>query len=142
MILPIFAFANAGVSLIGLSMESLFSPMTLGIALGLFVGKQVGVFGICWLAIKTGLAKIPEGSNWTQLYGVSLLCGIGFTMSLFIGSLAFEEQGLAYQASVKAGVLIGSIMSALLGGFVISRTTSHKTSDEVKNDKVSNVNYS
>ncbi len=142
MILPIFAFANAGVSLIGLSMESLFSPMTLGIALGLFVGKQVGVFGICWLAIKTGLAKIPEGSNWTQLYGVSLLCGIGFTMSLFIGSLAFEEQGLAYQASVKAGVLIGSIMSALLGGFVISRTTSHKTSEEVKDDKVSNVNYS
>ncbi len=140
MILPVFAFANAGVSLVGVSMESLLNPMTLGIALGLFVGKQLGVFGICWLAIKAGLAKIPDGSSWTQLYGVCLLCGIGFTMSLFIGSLAFEEQGLAYQANVKAGVLIGSIMSALLGGFVISRATANKSLAEVGNEKTSSIN--
>lgn len=142
MILPFFAFANAGVNLVGLGLENLFSPMTLGIALGLFVGKQLGVFGMCWLTIKLGVAKIPQGATWLQLYGVSLLCGIGFTMSLFIGSLAFEEQGLAYLASVKAGVLIGSIVSAILGGFIISRATALHSSEEVENEKASTLKVS
>lgn len=118
-ILPAFAFANAGVQLLGTRTESLFNPVVLGIALGLFVGKQVGIFGICWLAIKCRLASLPEGATWTQLYGVCLLCGIGFTMSLFIGTLAFEQQGLYYQTNVKVGVLIGSILSAVAGGLVL-----------------------
>lgn len=119
LILPLFAFANAGVSFAGVTMDTLLNPITLGIAAGLFVGKQFGIFGICWLAIKLRLAKLPEGASWLQLYGVALLCGIGFTMSLFIGTLAFEQQGLEYQASVKIGVLVGSILSAILGGFIM-----------------------
>lgn len=120
MVLPIFAFANAGVQIVGATMEDLFNPITLGIAGGLFIGKQVGIFGMCWLAIKLGIAKLPKGATWAQLYGVSLLCGIGFTMSLFIGTLAFEQQGLEYQLSVKVGVLMGSLMSAVLGAFVLT----------------------
>lgn len=119
-VLPIFAFANAGVSLFGISVEDMFNPITIGIAVGLFVGKQVGIFGICWLTVKSGLAKLPDGSTWLQLYGVSLLCGIGFTMSLFIGSLAFETQGLAYQTSVKVGVLLGSLVSAFAGAAILA----------------------
>ncbi|MHC4917258.1 MAG: Na+/H+ antiporter NhaA, partial [Planctomycetota bacterium] len=90
-ILPLFAFANAGVSFAGLGLHSLVEPVTLGISLGLFLGKQLGVFGLIWLTIRTGLAPMPEGVSWRQLYGVSLLCGVGFTMSLFVGSLAFEH---------------------------------------------------
>lgn len=119
-VLPIFAFANAGVSLFGATMTDLLNPITLGIAAGLFVGKQLGIFGICWLTIKMGLAKLPDGATWIQLYGVTLLCGIGFTMSLFIGTLAFEDQGLAYQSSVKIGVLVGSILSAVIGAVVLA----------------------
>ena len=123
-VLPIFAFANAGVSLFGASLSDLLNPITLGIAAGLFVGKQLGIFGVCWLTVKMGLAKLPDGANWVQLYGVSLLCGIGFTMSLFIGSLAFEEQGLAYQTSVKVGVLLGSLISAVLGAALLARSNA------------------
>ena len=119
-VLPIFAFANAGVQVVGVTTEALFNPITLGIAAGLFIGKQVGIFGTCWLVVKAGLASLPTGTNWKQLYGVTLLCGIGFTMSLFIGTLAFEEQGLDYQLSVKVGVLMGSIMSAVLGAFILA----------------------
>lgn len=122
-ILPIFAFANAGVNFIGTSAETLFNPITIGIALGLFVGKQIGIFGVCWLVVKCRLASIPSGSTWAQLYGVSLLCGIGFTMSLFIGSLAFEDQGLAYQTSVKLGVLMGSLLSAIIGSVIIAKAS-------------------
>ncbi len=118
-ILPAFAFANAGVRLLGTNTESLLNPVTVGIALGLFVGKQIGIFGICWLAIRCRVASLPDGATWTQLYGVCLLCGIGFTMSLFIGTLAFEQQGLYYQTNVKVGVLVGSILSAIVGGFVL-----------------------
>lgn len=121
-VLPTFAFANAGVTLLGATMQDLFNPITLGIAVGLFLGKQIGIFGTCWLVVKTGLASLPQGTTWTQLYAVTLLCGIGFTMSLFIGTLAFEDQGLSYQLSVKIGVLMGSIASALLGGWLLSRT--------------------
>ncbi len=121
LILPLFAFSNAGVTLVGLTMNALFNPISLGIAAGLFVGKQVGIFGACWLAVKFGIAKLPAGTNWVQLYGVSLLCGIGFTMSLFIGTLAFEHQSDLYQQSVKIGVLMGSLLSAFIGSYVIAK---------------------
>jgi NhaA family Na+:H+ antiporter len=119
-VLPLFAFANAGIDLGNIGVGDLFSPITLGIALGLFVGKQIGIFGMCYLAIKLKLAKLPEGASWPQFYGVCLLCGIGFTMSLFIGTLAFEDQELAYQTTVKLGVMIGSIASALLAVTVLN----------------------
>jgi NhaA family Na+:H+ antiporter len=130
-VLPLFAFANAGVSLGGISIDTMFNPITLGIAAGLFIGKQLGIFGICWLAIKAGLAKLPEGATWAQLYGVSLLCGIGFTMSLFIGTLAFEDQPLQYQTSVKVGVLFGSLISAFVGAFLLAKA-GKKVSTQVK----------
>ncbi len=114
-ILPLFAFANAGVSLTGVSVSALLNPIALGIAVGLFIGKQLGIFGFCWLAIKLGLAKLPDKATWIQFYAVTVLCGIGFTMSLFIGSLAFETQSAAYLVEVKLGVLVGSFCSALLG---------------------------
>lgn len=120
-ILPVFAFANAGVSLAGVGLEDLTNSTTLGIILGLFLGKQFGIFGACWLAIKSGLTSLPAGSNWGQLYGVCLLCGIGFTMSLFIGSLAFEGMDPSYNDSVKLGVLVGSLLSAVVGAIVIKR---------------------
>ncbi|MDF2180237.1 Na+/H+ antiporter NhaA [Aliiglaciecola sp. CAU 1673] len=118
-ILPVFAFANAGVSLLGMDLNALHITVITGIMAGLFVGKQVGIFGACYLAVKVGLAKLPEGVNWRQMYAVSILCGIGFTMSLFIGSLAFETAGSEYMSSVKLGVLAGSILSAVFGALVI-----------------------
>jgi NhaA family Na+:H+ antiporter len=133
-VLPIFAFANAGVSLFGASFSDLLNPITLGIAAGLFLGKQLGIFGVCWLTVKAGLANLPQGANWVQLYGVSLLCGIGFTMSLFIGSLAFEEQGLAYQTSVKVGVLLGSLVSAVLGAVLLARSNA-KSKQRIEAEK-------
>lgn len=120
-ILPIFAFGNAGVNLISANASAIFSPISIGIALGLFLGKQLGIFGACWLAIKCKIASKPEGASWAQLYGVSLLCGIGFTMSLFIGTLAFEKQGFEYQTSVKVGVLLGSFISAIVGSWVLAK---------------------
>jgi Na+:H+ antiporter, NhaA family len=114
-IVPIFGFANAGVALSGGA--SAFAPLPLAIALGLFVGKQVGVFGSVWLAVKADIATRPAGASWAQVYGVSLLCGIGFTMSLFIGGLAFPT---APQAdAVKIGVLMGSLLSAVAGVAVL-----------------------
>jgi Na+:H+ antiporter, NhaA family len=112
-IVPLFGFANAGVSLEGVGVEKLLSPLPLGIALGLFLGKQFGIFGSVWLAVKLGLASRPKDANWTQVYGVALLCGIGFTMSLFIGGLAFYDPALG--DAVKIGVLMGSVASALCG---------------------------
>ncbi|MFT4732546.1 MAG: NhaA family Na+:H+ antiporter [Gammaproteobacteria bacterium] len=122
-ILPIFAFANAGVQLVGTTSEQIFNPIVIGVMAGLFVGKQVGIFGACWLAVKVGFAKLPDGVSMGQLYGASILCGIGFTMSLFIGTLAFENMSADYLNSVKVGVLAGSILSAILGGIVISRSS-------------------
>ncbi len=119
-VLPLFAFANAGIDLSNVGLNDLFSPITLGIALGLFVGKQIGIFGVCWAVVKLRLTELPDGASWPQFYGVCLLCGIGFTMSLFIGTLAFEDQALAYQTTVKLGVLIGSIASALLAVVVLN----------------------
>ncbi|KZX75370.1 sodium:proton antiporter [Oleiphilus sp. HI0009] len=128
-ILPVFAFANAGVNLVGIGVEDLFHPVTMGIALGLFVGKQIGIFGVCWLAIKSGITSLPKGTTWLQLYGVCILCGIGFTMSLFIGSLAFEGMDAAYQESVKLGVLLGSLLSAVMGSIVIVKSREQEVPD-------------
>ena len=120
-VLPVFAFANAGINLSGITPESAFNSITIGIAAGLFLGNQLGVFGACWLSVKLGFARLPEGSNWQQLYGVAALCGIGFTMSLFVGSLAFEQMDPSYMDSVKIGVLAGSILSALVGAAILWR---------------------
>ncbi|NND45163.1 MAG: Na+/H+ antiporter NhaA [Xanthomonadales bacterium] len=119
LILPLFAFSNAGVSLQGLGLETLSSGVSLGIILGLFAGKQVGVFAMIALALSLGIARRPEGTTLGQLYGVSVLCGVGFTMSLFIGSLAFEHGNFVLDAAVKLGVMAGSIGSALLGVLVL-----------------------
>lgn len=116
-ILPIFAVANAGVALAGANMATFVQPITLGVALGLFAGKQIGVFGGAWLAIKAGIAHRPAGAGWPQMYGVALLCGIGFTMSLFIGALALDNEHA--QQAIKIGVLGGSIASALAGWAVL-----------------------
>jgi len=117
-IVPIFGFANAGVSLAGFSLASLLAPLPLGIAAGLFVGKQIGVFGTTWAAVRLGWADRPEHATWPQVYGVALLCGIGFTMSLFIGLLAFPSSAVL-QDQVKVGVLAGSILSAIVGTLVL-----------------------
>ena len=129
LILPLFAFANSGVSFSGVTLESLLNPITLGIAAGLFIGKQVGIVGTCWITIKLGWAKLPEGASWLQFYAISLLCGIGFTMSLFIGTLAFETQSVEYLANVKIGVLIGSIVSAIVAAIIISLSKSYSPSN-------------
>jgi NhaA family Na+:H+ antiporter len=121
-VLPLFAFANAGVSLQGLSLAKLLEPVPLGIALGLFIGKPLGIFGISWLAIKSGLAAKPDGASWAQLLGVGLLGGIGFTMSLFIGTLAFDEAAKA--AQLRLGVLAGSLLSATAGYILLRLTAS------------------
>ena len=123
-ILPLFAFANAGVSLAGLSLEMFLQPLPLGIALGLFFGKQIGVFGTLWLAVKSGLSPLPAQTGWKQLYGLSCLTGIGFTMSLFIGGLAFASDALEDQ--VRLGVLSGSVASALLGFLLLYRAGAPK----------------
>ena len=117
-IMPIFAFANAGVSLEGLSLSSLMQPVPLGILLGLFVGKQVGVMIFSFVAVKTQVAEMPDNSSWLSLYGVSVLTGIGFTMSLFVGNLAFAGN-TQYIDGVKIGVLAGSLLSTLFGYFVL-----------------------
>jgi Na+:H+ antiporter, NhaA family len=114
-ILPLFAFANAGVNLAGNGWATLAQPVTLGIVAGLLAGKAIGVYGTSWLMIKSGLAAAPVGATRLQLFGVSVLCGIGFTMSLFIGGLAFDGLSSAYDAKLKLGVLAGSLLSALAG---------------------------
>jgi Na+:H+ antiporter, NhaA family len=120
LIIPIFGFANAGVSLAGLSLTSLNNPIPLGVALGLFLGKQLGVFSFAWAAIRLRLAALPEGAGWKQLYGVALLCGIGFTMSLFIGLLAFADMPLL-QDQARIGVILGSVVSAIAGALLLRR---------------------
>ncbi|HHS82340.1 MAG TPA: Na+/H+ antiporter NhaA [Devosia sp.] len=115
-ILPVFAFANAGISLAGLSFSDLLSPVPLGIALGLAFGKQLGIFAMVWVAVKSGIARLPENVSWLQMYGLSVLCGIGFTMSLFISSLAFEQGGAtAVVMNDRLGIIVGSLVSAVVG---------------------------
>ena len=122
MIMPLFAFANAGVSLEGLTISSLMMPVPLGILLGLFFGKQIGVMFFSFFAVKFGVAQMPDNSNWFSLYGVSILTGIGFTMSLFVGNLAFAES-TEYIDGVKIGVLAGSLMSTITGYLILSIST-------------------
>jgi Na+:H+ antiporter, NhaA family len=116
-IVPIFAFANAGVPLVGMSPSTLTAPIPLGIIAGLFVGKQLGVFGAAMAAIKLRIAKRPAGASTAQLYGIAILTGVGFTMSLFIGTLAFEDENL--MAQVRLGVLVASIVSGLVAWLVL-----------------------
>lgn len=130
LILPLFAFANAGVSFSGISTEALFGPVSIGIAVALFVGKQVGVFSVVWLAVKLGLAQLPQGATWRSVYGVALLTGIGFTMSLFVGSLAFERGAFDHMAATRVGVLAGSILSAMAGYLLLRREFATKSGAE------------
>ena len=120
-VLPLFAFSNAGVSLGGLSVAALLQPIPLGIAAGLVLGKVLGVFGTSWLLIRMGWAQRPAGSNWQQFVGVCVLCGIGFTMSLFIGGLAFTGLDGSYEIGVKLGVICGSVLAGVLGVLILVR---------------------
>ncbi len=131
LILPIFGFANAGVSFAGMSIGQLADPVPLGVAAGLVIGKQVGVFAAAALVIRAGWAELPMYATWRQVYGVSLLCGIGFTMSLFIGLLAFPDSTLL-QDEVKLGVLLGSLISSLLGALVLGTSQARAPEQQVK----------
>lgn len=130
-IVPLFGFANAGVDLSGLTAEQLFAPLPLGIAAGLFLGKQIGIFGSVWLSVKWGIAGKLRGATWLQVYGVSLLCGIGFTMSLFIGSLAFPGDPRLIEEA-KIGILTGSLVAALAGYAVLRLAPLHPRHDAVE----------
>lgn len=120
-VLPLFAFANAGIDFGKINGDYILHPVTFGIVLGLFVGKQLGVFTFAWLAVKSGMARLPGGVSWSVLYGVSLLCGIGFTMSMFIGSLAFESTGDNILFDERLGIIFASIISALCGYLWLNR---------------------
>jgi NhaA family Na+:H+ antiporter len=121
-ILPLFAFANAGLSLEGIALDTFLRPLPLGLVAGLVIGKTVGVFGSAWLAIRLGLARMPAGASWGPLLGTAMLCGIGFTMSLFIAGLAFEGLGPEYARLTQLGILSGSLVSALAGYAVLRAT--------------------
>jgi len=121
-VLPVFAFANAGVNFTGVGTEQLLHNVPLGIALGLLIGKQVGVFGFCWLAIKFKFTQLPGDLSWMSLYGTAALCGIGFTMSLFVGSLAFEETSVNFLFDERLGILLGSLASGIIGYLVLRKS--------------------
>jgi NhaA family Na+:H+ antiporter len=124
LVIPIFGFANAGVSLEGFGLPSLIEPLPLAVAAGLVLGKQLGIFSAVWIAVKAGFAQAPENASWTEIYGVSVLCGIGFTMSLFIGLLAFPgNQAMIDEA--KIGILTGSAISAIMGYIILRMTNTH-----------------
>ncbi len=130
-ILPLFAFANAGVSLEGLKISDLFTGVPLAIMVGLFVGKQLGVFGFSWLAIKLKICELPKNVSWMQLYGAAILCGVGFTMSLFIGSLTFTDTGLANNRPDRLGIIAGSLLAGVVGFVVLKLSTgTEPVSDE------------
>ncbi len=128
-ILPVFAFANSGISLQGVGVEQLMHPVPLGIAAGLFIGKQLGVFSFCWLGVKLGIARMPEGVGWSALYGAALITGIGFTMSLFVGSLAFEQSGVN-RFDERLGIIIGSLVSAVAGFLVLKRVLPQRAEQD------------
>jgi NhaA family Na+:H+ antiporter len=121
-ILPVFAFANAGIPLLGLSAEQALHPVSVGIALGLFFGKQIGIFGLIWLAVKAKLTRLPKEISWGGLYGAAALCGVGFTMSLFIGSLAFEETGVSLLFDERLGIISGSLASGIVGYLILNKS--------------------
>lgn len=119
-IIPVFAFMNAGVPLTEFSIDKLLNPLSMGIICGLFIGKQIGVFGITFLMVKIGRAHLPHNTNWLQMYGISALCGIGFTMSLFICSLSFQSGGPQYNDSITAAIFVGSLLSACVAYFILT----------------------
>jgi len=126
LVLPVFAFANAGISFNGVGIDQLFHNVSIGIALGLFVGKQVGIFGFCWLVVKLKLVKLPANMNWGSLFGIAALCGIGFTMSLFIGALAFEKNDQNMLFDERLGIVIGSLVSGLFGYLILAKALPNK----------------
>jgi len=128
-ILPVFAFANAGVALQGVQLSNLLDPIPLGIVAGLVIGKQIGVFGVAWALLKLKWVRLPDGLNLPMLWGVAMLCGIGFTMSLFIGSLAFEGQGELMQASYRLGILLASFIAAVLSFVFLNWQLKKETND-------------
>lgn len=132
-VLPVFAFANAGINFSGLDLDYFLHDVPLGIALGLFLGKPIGIGLLCWLVCLMGWVTLPRGLNWLSLLGVSCLCGIGFTMSLFIGSLAFEETGVNLLFDERLGILTGSILSGLLGYIILKFSLIASTVDNQKN---------
>ena len=123
LILPVFAFANAGVNFTGIGIDDLLQPLTLGIAVGLFLGKQIGVFLATWIGVKSGIARLPENVSWIHVYGVACLTGVGFTMSLFIGSLAFTTADV--MNSVRLGVVLGSVLSGIIGYLLLKSAAHH-----------------
>ncbi len=132
-VLPVFAFVNAGIDLGGVSMEYVLHPVPLGIIAGLFLGKQIGVWIFCRLGAMLGLYRLPRDLDWRMIYGVSLLCGVGFTMSLFIGSLAFEETGVNRMFDERLGIIIGSLLSGIVG-YVYLRMTLPPTANGSRHD--------
>lgn len=137
-IVPLFGFANAGVSLSGLGVEDLLSPLPFGVGLGLFLGKQLGIFAAIALSVKSGMAAMPRGATWLQIYGLSLLCGIGFTMSLFIGALAFPGQVVLIEEA-KIGILGGSLMAALAGYAVLRLAPLHPGHDDAEAEQYQEI---
>jgi len=121
LILPVFAFTNAGISVAGMGFEQFVHPVPLGIMLGLFVGKPVGIFSLCWVAIRLGMARLPTGATWQTLFGVSILCGVGFTMSFFISTLAFGQTDITQVFDERMGVILGSALSGLVGYFLLKK---------------------
>jgi NhaA family Na+:H+ antiporter len=130
LILPLFAFVAAGFSIRGIGLPELFGPIALGVAAGLFLGKQIGVFGASILVIGLKLARRPTGATWIELYGLSLLCGLGFTMSLFIGQLAFPLSDAGAQAEVRIGVVAGSLLSTVAGMAVLAWAQRRRAREE------------
>ena len=122
LILPVFAFANAGVNFTGIGIDDLLQPLTLGIAVGLFLGKQIGIFLATWIGVKSGIARLPENVSWKHVYGVACLTGVGFTMSLFIGSLAFTTADV--MNAVRLGVVLGSVLSGIIG-YLLLKSAAH-----------------
>jgi len=129
-VLPLFAFANAGVALGGISIQQIVHGVPLGIAVGLFLGKQIGVFGLCWLAVKLKIAELPQGMSLPTLYGTAALCGVGFTMSLFIGSLAFGETSVNLLFDERLGIILGSVASGVAGYFLLRFSLSSNSSEQ------------
>jgi NhaA family Na+:H+ antiporter len=137
-IVPIFGFANAGVNLTGMGVDQILAPLPLGIALGLFAGKQIGIFGSVWLAVKFGIAGKLRGATWMQIYGTAMLCGIGFTMSLFIGGLAYPGNALLIEEA-KIGVLLGSAVSGLAGFLILRFAPLHQKHDEIEAEEAGEI---